>query len=328
MAYMVTDAVKLGHLLAATDLSSSQYYLINVDANGKAAIPSAGGRVCGVLQNKPEAGRVAEMQIGGVAKVVAGDATTRGASLSSDSSGRAIDSTAGTFAFGIGLAAAAAAGDIIPVLLQPGIAENLEAHALAGASHTATGLTTGDVLVATGATTFEWDALEHAELDAVGATDHHDNSNDPTADEKAALAGSSGTPSASNAFVTEEDSARKRDTFVMNVVGAISATTEVGGIWEAPAAGNVIRVCAYRKSTAGSSGSTIIDVNSGGSTLFTTQANRPEIAFDDSDGKAVQTTIENDAFVQGDIFTVDVDQIDTGGSPSDLTVIVTVEYSA
>jgi hypothetical protein len=35
---------------------------------------------------------------------------------------------------------------------------------------------------------------------------HHDNSNDPTSDEKAALAGTSGTPSASNLYVTDSDS--------------------------------------------------------------------------------------------------------------------------
>lgn len=34
---------------------------------------------------------------------------------------------------------------------------------------------------------------------------HHDNSNDPTADEKAALDGTSGTPSSTNKFVTNED---------------------------------------------------------------------------------------------------------------------------
>ena len=45
----------------------------------------------------------------------------------------------------------------------------------------------------------------HGSLTGVGATDHHDNSKDPTAGEKSALGGSSGTPGAANKFVTDED---------------------------------------------------------------------------------------------------------------------------
>jgi len=45
--------------------------------------------------------------------------------------------------------------------------------------------------------------IAHANLSGMTATDHHDNSNDPTSDEKDALAGT-GTPSSSNKFVTED----------------------------------------------------------------------------------------------------------------------------
>lgn len=45
----------------------------------------------------------------------------------------------------------------------------------------------------------------HAELTGVGAADHHTNANDPTAGQKAALAGSSGTPGAGNPYVTDSD---------------------------------------------------------------------------------------------------------------------------
>ena len=38
------------------------------------------------------------------------------------------------------------------------------------------------------------------------ATAHHDNSNDPTSDQKAALVGTSGDPSSSNKYVTDTDS--------------------------------------------------------------------------------------------------------------------------
>jgi hypothetical protein len=45
----------------------------------------------------------------------------------------------------------------------------------------------------------------HGSLTGVGATDHHDNVNDPTAGEKSALGGTSGTPGAANKFMTDED---------------------------------------------------------------------------------------------------------------------------
>ena len=45
----------------------------------------------------------------------------------------------------------------------------------------------------------------HGSLTGVGATDHHSNVNDPTAGEKSALGGTSGTPGAANKFMTDED---------------------------------------------------------------------------------------------------------------------------
>lgn len=50
----------------------------------------------------------------------------------------------------------------------------------------------------------------HASLTGITATQHHDNSNDPVAGEKAALVGTSGTPSGTNKYVTDAD-ARNTD---------------------------------------------------------------------------------------------------------------------
>ncbi|GAJ16993.1 unnamed protein product, partial [marine sediment metagenome] len=47
--------------------------------------------------------------------------------------------------------------------------------------------------------------VSHASLTDVVATSHHDNANDPSAGEKAALPGTSGTPGAANKFVTDAD---------------------------------------------------------------------------------------------------------------------------
>jgi hypothetical protein len=78
-------------------------------------------------------------------------------------------------------------------------------HVLASATHTASGLATGNVLRASGAATFAWAQLQHGDLGGVGAADHHTNANDPSANEKAALAGTSGSPSVTNKYATDAD---------------------------------------------------------------------------------------------------------------------------
>jgi hypothetical protein len=49
-------------------------------------------------------------------------------------------------------------------------------------------------------------SVAHADTTGQTATDHHSNANDPSSDEKAALVGTSGTPSVSNKYVTNDDS--------------------------------------------------------------------------------------------------------------------------
>jgi hypothetical protein len=80
-----------------------------------------------------------------------------------------------------------------------------QAHVLNSGDHTVSGLTPGHVVRASGAAAFDFAQLQHGDLGAVGATDHHTNANDPSSDQKAALAGTNGTPSASNKYVTNSD---------------------------------------------------------------------------------------------------------------------------
>lgn len=47
--------------------------------------------------------------------------------------------------------------------------------------------------------------IDHGNLTGINATQHHTNANDPTSDQKAACAGTSGTPSVTNKFVTDAD---------------------------------------------------------------------------------------------------------------------------
>lgn len=82
-------------LVAAADLSSSQGCCVTVDSNGKAALPSAGGAVIGVLiDNTATLGQSAAIQTRDVAEVKLGGTVSKGDKVKTDSSGRAVTATA------------------------------------------------------------------------------------------------------------------------------------------------------------------------------------------------------------------------------------------
>lgn len=117
MAYNVIDFVVT--LPANADLSAAQYKLGTVTSSGKVAVTGAGAAADGVIRNDPAAADRAVSLLtgrGAISKIVAGAAVSAGDALESDSSGRVITRSSG-IRVGKALAAAAAAGDIIPVLL-------------------------------------------------------------------------------------------------------------------------------------------------------------------------------------------------------------------
>lgn len=117
MAYNVIDLVVT--LPASGDLSAAQYKLGTINSSGKVAVTGAGAAADGVIRNDPAAADRAVALLTGrgtVSKVVAGAAVSVGDQLESDSTGRVITRSSG-IRVGKALAAAAAAGDIIPVLL-------------------------------------------------------------------------------------------------------------------------------------------------------------------------------------------------------------------
>lgn len=151
--------------------------------------------------------------------------------------------------------------------------------------------------------------------------------NIPSAGQKAALAGSSGTPGAGNTFVTQADSRFKRETVRIFVPGALGIAAGQGGIWEAPAAGSVVRATAYLGTTGSVSGATTVDVLKNGATILDADLS---VAYNAPSHKATKTTgasIPTPGFAAGDIYSVDVDGLDGGPTAADLTVVLTVEYS-
>jgi phage-related tail fiber protein len=107
--------------------------------------------------------------------------------------------------------------------------------------------------------------------------------------------------------------------------GVVALATNLDGAWIAPRACTIKRITLFRR-TAGSALSTIVDVNKNGTTVFTTQANRPTIAFGDgANAISAHTDMDVTALAQNDRIEVDVDAKETG-SPKDITVIIEVQY--
>lgn len=122
MAYF--ESIKEITLPASADLSSYQYYFVDVDTSGLAAVvASAGAKCVGILLNKPSAANaaseIADIAAGGICKVKAAAAITCGDEITPAADGRAQTATSSQIVVGRALEAAAAAGVVIAVKLGP-----------------------------------------------------------------------------------------------------------------------------------------------------------------------------------------------------------------
>jgi hypothetical protein len=86
-----------------------------------------------------------------------------------------------------------------------------------------------------------------------------------------------------------------------------------------PMAATIIGVSAAC-GTAPTGASVKVDVHKNGTTIYTTQGNRPDIAV--STNAASETTPDVTAMAAGDYLTVDVDQVGSTIAGADLTVFV------
>ena len=105
----------------------------------------------------------------------------------------------------------------------------------------------------------------------------------------------------------------------INIEGALATATGVGGAWIAEQAGEIESFLIYCRDN-GSSGSTIVDVNKNGTTIFSTSGNRP--TFGNTDTAPVESARPDVyTFLKGDVFTFDIDAIATGADTLTLTPI-------
>lgn len=106
---------------ANADLSAGQFCFVTVNSSGRIALAAAAANADGILQDKPNAqgvnGIVAN---GGISKVVASAAITKGDMIGCAASGQARTATTSDYIMGRALDTATAQGQIIRILLKPG----------------------------------------------------------------------------------------------------------------------------------------------------------------------------------------------------------------
>lgn len=88
-------------LVAAEDLTDSQFCAVDIDSDGKAALPTQGSRVVGVLRNKPDINESATVVSDGIVKVRIGvTGLNPGDNVTCDDDGTGIQATNTNVAFG------------------------------------------------------------------------------------------------------------------------------------------------------------------------------------------------------------------------------------
>lgn len=104
---------------AGVDLTGKQFYAVRLAGDNQIdAITAAGQTPIGVLEIPPYApGGAATVCVLGATKAVAGGAFSAGAYLAVDDQGRVIAAAAGAERFAIALQAAAAAGEVVEILV-------------------------------------------------------------------------------------------------------------------------------------------------------------------------------------------------------------------
>ena len=123
MAYEISNYSVKVTLVAAADLSAKQYQFVKLDSAGKAVVVAANtDRPIGVLQNAPLAGQEAEVLVVGGTKLVAGEAVTEGAVISTTSAGKAdsiaVGSATTQYILGTALTEVAADGEILTAVIN------------------------------------------------------------------------------------------------------------------------------------------------------------------------------------------------------------------
>lgn len=108
--------------------------------------------------------------------------------------------------------------------------------------------------------------------------------------------------------------------FVFTVVGTLTTGTSVAPLLVATATQTISKVYVNVK-TAPTGADLIIDINKNGTSIWnTTQANRAKVLAGATSG--TQTSFDTTSLAEGDILTLDIDQIGSTVAGADVTVVI------
>jgi hypothetical protein len=113
-----------------------------------------------------------------------------------------------------------------------------------------------------------------------------------------------------------------RDTYTYSISGNVATGTGTFRLYNDSGGPLTIRSVRATVGTAPTGATLIADVNIDGTTIFTTQANRPTIAV--STNTILRTNMDVTSFPNGSYLTVDIDQIGSTVTGANLVVQVTV----
>ena len=99
--------------------------------------------------------------------------------------------------------------------------------------------------------------------------------------------------------------------------GVLTESQEVFSV-VVPRASEIEKVYLHCRNT-GTSGNTIIDVNRNGTTIFSTQSNRPTLAYNDSD-RVISAIPDIQELSEGDVLSVDIDEAAAGAEGLSLVI--------
>jgi hypothetical protein len=115
-----------------------------------------------------------------------------------------------------------------------------------------------------------------------------------------------------------------KTTLSFAVVGTLAVGTDKAPTILAPCTLTITKVKLVVK-IAPTGAAIIVDVNKNGTTIFTTQANRPQIAIGETQGDS--GTPDVTSLAEGDKLTIDIDQVGSGTAGADLTVEVVADQA-
>lgn len=110
-----------------------------------------------------------------------------------------------------------------------------------------------------------------------------------------------------------------RPTFGFAVSGTLTTGTKKSSTWIVPQDMTIVKAYAYAD-TAPTGVSIVVDINKNGTTIWSTQANRLTIVASSNTGN--QTTFNTTALSEGDLLTLDIDQVGSSTPGSELTVVL------